>query len=121
MEGVQSSSVAQKFGDQNRTKEGRNFKMKSVKMLSVVVIAVLLLAACGGGNSEPAAQVAKDYSGEVDMEVLVAQHYAAVQLLKAAEAAADSGQEVDMEVLTARRYQVQQLAEAIRIAQAGEP
>ena len=100
MEGVQSSSVAQKFGDQNRTKEGRNFKMKSVKMLSVVVIAVLLLAACGGGNSEPAAQVAKDYSGEVDMEALTARRYRALQ---EAQVAKDYSGEVDMEVLTDRK------------------
>ena len=96
--------------------------MKSLHMLSVVVIAVLLLTACGsGGITEPAAQVVKDYSHEVDMEVLTARYYAALQRLKAAEAAADGTQPIDMEVLTARRWQVLQTAEIIRIAQASEP
>ena len=76
--------------------------MKSVKMLSVVVIAVLLLTACGiGGNSQPAVQVTKDYSGEVDMEALTARRYRALQ---EAQAAKDYSGEIDMEVLTARRY-----------------
>ena len=77
--------------------------MKSLKVLSFVALAVLLLAACGG-RAEPAAQAAKDYGHEVDMEALTARRYTALQEAKAAKAAEDYGQEVDMEVLTSRRY-----------------
>ena len=72
--------------------------MKSRHMLSVVVIAVLLLTACGsGGITEPAAQVVKDYSHEVDMEVLTARRYRALQ---EAQVAKDYSHEVDMEELS---------------------
>jgi hypothetical protein len=63
------------------------------------------------------AQAARDYSDEVDMEVLTSRYYTALRLQKAAEDAAASGQPIDMEVLTSRRYRVQQTAEALRIAQ----
>ena len=116
METVGTSSRVRKFGDQDRMKERGKVKMKSLHVLSVVVLAVLLLAACSGGSAEQAAQVAKDRSSEVDMEVLTSRRYTALQAAKAAEAAEDYGTGVDMEVLRSRRYTAQQAALAAKAA-----
>jgi hypothetical protein len=118
MDGLRTSSTMRKLGDQDRKKERRILKMKSLRVLSFVELAVLLLAACGGGSAEPAAQAAKDYSHEVDMEALTARRYTALQEAKAAKAAEDYGAEIDMEVLRSRRYTAQQAALAAKAASA---